>query len=64
MKCERCKKETSTYIMSMFNEDMICLSCKKKEEDHPAYKEAREAEYNAVRSGNRYFAGIGKPYGL
>lgn len=64
MKCERCGKETTTTICSMFNTEMICMDCKSKERNHPKYAEAREAERQAVLSGNYNFQGIGKPNDL
>jgi recombinational DNA repair protein (RecF pathway) len=57
--CERCKQETDTTIMSMFNTQTICLQCKEKEEAHPAYKKARDAEHDAVVRGDYSFPGIG-----
>jgi hypothetical protein len=45
----------------MFNVDMICPKCKKKEEAHPKYKEARDRENLEVISGNYNFRGIGLP---
>jgi hypothetical protein len=59
--CKRCEKETNMYTMSMFNTDTICLSCARKEETHPKYKEAREADLAEIRKGNYNFPGIGKP---
>jgi len=59
MKCQRCGKETNTYIMSMFNTQEICMECKEKEMQDPRYKEARDAEMAAVRSGNYNYKGIG-----
>lgn len=64
MKCERCHKEVRAYTTSMFNTEMICIPCKEKEKEHPLYEKAREAEYNAVKSGNYNFPGIGKPFDL
>jgi hypothetical protein len=40
------------------------MDCLKKEQNHPKYKEASDAEMNAVRGGNYNFAGIGKPSDL
>jgi hypothetical protein len=40
------------------------MACIDKEQKHPKYAEAREAEYNAVRSGNYNYRGIGKPADL
>lgn len=61
MVCARCKKEVTSFIMSMFNTDVICLECKDKETKHPRYKEAQEAERKAVLNGNFNFPGIGLP---
>ncbi len=59
--CQRCGEETIATIMSMFNTQDICLDCKKKEEKHPDYKKARDAEAEQVRQGNYNFKGIGLP---
>lgn len=64
MKCQRCGVETSVTIMSMFNEQIICMDCKDKEVEHPLYKGAREAEVEQVRQGNYNFKGVGKPSNL
>lgn len=61
MKCERCGKETTTTMCSMFNTETICMACKERERKHPKYAEAREAERQAVLNGDYNFAGIGKP---
>ncbi len=58
--CPRCYEETNITIMSMFNTDILCMSCKKKEKEDPRYKEAQEAERRAVQSGNYNFPGIGR----
>ena len=58
-KCERCGKETSTFIMSMFNTQMICLECEKKERQRPDFEKAREREEQEVKQGNLNFKGIG-----
>lgn len=63
-RCQRCGTSTDFTIMSMFNEDTVCLVCKRKEEQHPDYQEAVEAELRAVQSGNLNFRGIGKPEDL
>lgn len=60
-KCERCGAETSTTTGSMFNTEMICMACKRTERDHPLYPAARDAEHNAVKSGDYNFPGIGLP---
>ena len=48
----------------MFNTEVICMDCKAKEEKHPDYEAAREAEAAQVRAGNYNFAGVGKPADL
>lgn len=56
--CDRCGKELKVRIMSMFNEDVICMECKEKETNHPKYKEALEADHNEIKKGNYNFKGI------
>jgi len=57
--CQRCYKETLSHTMSWFNTSLICNNCSNKEVENPRYKEAREVEERAVRSGNYNFKGIG-----
>jgi hypothetical protein len=38
MNCNRCGKETSVHIMSMFNTEEICMDCKAAEEMRADYK--------------------------
>ena len=45
--------------MSIFNTEMCCDACLGKEKRHPRYKEAKDAEMQAVRNGNYNFEGIG-----
>jgi hypothetical protein len=59
--CKRCNKTANPHIMSMFSEDIICMSCKDIEMKHPKYKEALEADITNIKSGNYRFAGIGNP---
>lgn len=59
MKCNRCGKETSVHIMSMFNTEEICMDCKALEEIRPDYKDAVETDEQAIRRGDRNFPGIG-----
>jgi nitrate/TMAO reductase-like tetraheme cytochrome c subunit len=47
--------------MSMFNTEVICLSCKEKERAMPEYKAAQEEELRQVLAGNRNFEGVGFP---
>jgi hypothetical protein len=41
--------------------DMICFNCSDLERAHPKYREAREAELEALKRGDYNFPGIGKP---
>ena len=59
-KCSRCSNDLSSgRIMSMFNEDCICMECSKKERNREDYKKAVEADHEQIRSGNYNFKGIG-----
>ena len=60
--CDRCGRSLDgVSIMSMFNEDCICMKCKEEERKHPKYKEALEADHAEIRRGNYNFKGIGYP---
>jgi len=60
--CDRCNRPTGNVTtMSMFNEDVICMSCKEKEKQHPDYKKAVDADNSEIKKGNYNFKGIGKP---
>lgn len=59
--CDRCHKPTNITIMSMFNTQTICMDCKDSEKQHPKYKEAQQAELEALKAGNYNFPGIGWP---
>lgn len=59
--CDRCKKGTQTLIMSFFNTEMICDTCKTIERAHPDYKRAHDTETEAVLKGDYNFPGIGLP---
>jgi hypothetical protein len=57
--CDRCGGSLKDgRIMSMYNEDCICLSCREKERKRSDYKEAVEAEYEEVKKGNYNYKGI------
>lgn len=57
--CDRCGGSLKDgRIMSMYNEDCICLSCKDKEIKQSDYKEAVEAEHEEIKKGNYNFKGI------
>ena len=58
--CDRCGRPLGgARIMSMFNEQTICMDCSAKERERPDYKAAYDAEIAAVRAGDRNFKGIG-----
>lgn len=57
--CDRCGAVLKMRIMSMFNEDVICLACKKAETERSDYKMARDAELEEVKRGNYNFNGVG-----
>lgn len=57
--CDRCGGSLKDgRIMSMYNEDCICLRCKEKEKKCSDYKEVVEAEYEEVKKGNHNYRGI------
>lgn len=61
-KCDRCGKPLNgARIMSMFNEDTICLDCKEKEKHLQEYKAAQNADIEEIKKGNYNFPGIGFP---
>ncbi len=62
--CDRCGQKASVTIMSKFDEDMICMPCKKEEKAHPDYQRASDEELKACQSGNLNFEGIGLPEDL
>lgn len=60
--CDRCGKPLNGMrIMSMFNEDCICMECKEAERKKPEYTAAVEADHEQIRNGNYNFKGIGYP---
>jgi RNase P subunit RPR2 len=61
--CDRCKQPPidNTTIMSKFNTQVICTTCKDKEKEHTDYEAACKAENQAIDKGDRYFKGIGLP---
>jgi len=57
--CDRCGGSLKKgRIMSMYNENCICLSCKDKERQEVDYSEAVEAEHLEIRKGNYNYKGI------
>lgn len=64
MKCERCFMPGNVSRMSIFNTQMICSKCQEKEEAHPDFKKAKDAELDSVKRGDYNFPGIGLPNNL
>lgn len=56
--CDRCGKILKTRIMSKMNTDTICMACLEEERQHPLYKEASDAELEAVKRGNYNYQGL------
>lgn len=60
--CDRCGRElTDGRIMSMYNEECICMECKRKETEMPEYADALNADREAIKNGNYNYSGIGFP---
>ena len=57
--CDRCGAPLTVRIMSMYNTDCICPACKKKETERADYKQAVDADQQAVLAGNYNFEGVG-----
>ena len=58
--CDRCGGDLSSgRIMSMYNDDCICIKCKEKETEREDYNKARNADCEAIKAGNYNFSGIG-----
>ena len=58
--CDRCHKPLNgARIMSMYNEDCICMECKDKETQLSDYKTAQNADIAQIKAGNYNFNGIG-----
>ena len=56
--CDRCGEPTNgVTTMSVFNEDVICMNCKKEEKNDPEYGAAVEAENEEIRKGNTNYKG-------
>lgn len=60
MYCDRCGGSLEGgRIMSMFNEQCICMNCKEKERQRADYNKAVEADHEQIKQGNYNFKGIG-----
>ena len=40
MTCDRCTKDTVSTILSMFNDENLCVACKETERKRPDYRQA------------------------
>lgn len=59
--CDRCGNELKGgRIMSMYNNDCICMECKKEETQRTDYKDAVDADNEQIKRGNYNFKGIGR----
>jgi len=57
--CDRCKGSLAGgRILSMFNEECICMDCSEKEKQDPDYKKAVEADDKQIKQGNYNFKGL------
>lgn len=57
--CERCFGSLDDgRIMSMFNEEVICMKCKEAEKNDPEYSIAVEADHHEIKKGNYNFKGL------
>ena len=57
--CDRCGGTLDGgRIMSMYNEDCICMECKRRETKRSDYDFARSMEVAAVRAGNYNYKGV------
>ena len=64
MQCGRCNQQVAGFTFSYFNEDLICMGCRRVERAHPKWAEACEKEFEEVQKGNLNFPGIGLPEDL
>ena len=59
-KCDRCGGSLAEgRILSMYNEDVLCLKCKDAETRREDYEDAVKADHEEIRKGNFNFKGIG-----
>ena len=59
-KCDRCHGDCNgCWPMSMFNTQVICMTCKEKERQRADYRKAVEADHAEIRKVNYNFKGIG-----
>lgn len=57
--CDRCHGSLEAgRIMSMYNTECICLTCKEKEMARDDYSKAVETEHQEIKKGNLNYKGI------
>lgn len=57
--CDRCNGSLEGgRIMSMFNEQCICMKCKDEEMKDKDYKKARDTDNEEIKKGNYNYKGI------
>lgn len=59
--CDRCRRETAAITGSIFNTQVICMTCSDAERAHPDFEAAQKAEAEAVKGGDLDFPGVGLP---
>lgn len=58
--CDRCHQPTNRVTtMSMYNEEVICMSCKDAEKKRSDYKQAQDTDNAEIKKGNYNYEGIG-----
>ena len=58
--CDRCGGSLKDgRIMSMYNEDCICMKCKAEEQKRSDYRKAVESDHAHIKAGDYNFKGIG-----
>lgn len=62
--CDRCKKEMSTWRMSWFNHQNICLDCVEEERKHPEFEAAKKVILEHEALGEMNYVGVGLPKDL
>ena len=58
-RCDRCHAKLTARIMSMYNDDVICMECQEKEAQCSDYQDAVQADRDAIKRGDYSFPGIG-----
>ncbi|MBU9723112.1 MULTISPECIES: gamma-glutamylcyclotransferase [Bacillaceae] len=57
--CDRCGGSLKGgRIMSMYNTDCLCMTCKDKESKQDDYDEAVKADHEEIKKGNYNYKGI------